>query len=338
MKQKIMFSKSYILMIFVLAMLILSGCGSLSNSGTESDLTIAATFYPYYDFTRQIVGDVGTVYSVVPPTSDPHSFEPSIRDIEQLQKVDFFVVSGVEFEAFENQLIASVPSSARVIQTQKGITLLAGGHDHHHDEHADDDHDGEDDHDDEHADDDHNDDVDDDHDDELGVDPHVWLSPRNAKIIVQNIVSELVIADSSNAPTYAANSERFLAELDALDEAYTIGLAQCLKDTIFVTHNAFAYLGHDYGFETISISGLSHDVEPTAAQIVALIDEAKYHNITVVFVEELASSGVAQTIASEINGQVLSLNDASGSVSGKTYIEMMKENLINLQIGLDCTV
>ena len=140
------------LAIMVLLVFVLAACAPATAPATAQEQTaevaVAATFYPYYDLTRQIVGDVGTVNTVVPATTEPHGFNPSARDIADLQDISVYVATGVEFEAFEDTIMNALPAEVAVIEASAGIELLEAGDDHHHDdehegEHADEHHDEE---------------------------------------------------------------------------------------------------------------------------------------------------------------------------------------------------
>lgn len=375
----------YILLLILVSMTLL-GCTQTQQN--DSDFIVGVTFYPYYDLTRHIVGEVAEVFSVVPPTTEPHSFQPSARDIARLQNIDVFVATGVEFEAFEQSLINSLPSSVIVIFASEGITLLDS--DHHHDDHYDDHHELEEfceanggvwiedhkecenlsrslcesmggefescesacrhdaddvvcmtvcvevcefDHHDEHHESEHSDGHGHSH---TGLDPHVWLSPQNAIHIAQNIERVLSSEFLEHSSTFAANLDLLISELTELHIDFETRLSNCARDTILVTHNAYQYLARDYGFNVVSISGLSPESEPSPRELAQLIDIAREKELSYVFFEELVDPRVAQTIAREVGAQTLTINPVEGSIEGQTYIEIMRENLNNLAIGLEC--
>ncbi len=361
----------YIIGIIMLLSLLIAGC---STESTEFE--VGVTFYPYFDITRAIVGDTGNVMSIVPPTTEPHSFSPSPRDIARLQQLDVYVKTGVEFEAFENTLIQALPSNVVLIDASHGIDLITGyvhdhdhGHDHghsqehsehaheeehhHEDEHEHSEHAHENEHHEEHH--EHNHEYsehaheeehhhEDEHHEEhhehshdmTGVDPHVWLSPRNAIQIAENIKDGLVSAREEYATIFEENAAAFIQELTLLDQEMQTALASCEQNTILVTHNAYQYLARDYGFNTISISGLSPESEPTPQQLVELVNKAEEYNIQYVFFEELVSPRVAQAIAQEIGAETLTINPVAGSQADEGYLAIMRDNLNKLVQALAC--
>ncbi len=316
-------SQKYLLTITLIGLIILTGCAATQQTTTETT-TVAATFYPLYDLTKSIVGDQGTVYSIVPAGVEPHSYEPNPSDFQKLNDADIFVTLGVEFEEFEEDLVDAVNPNVKIIPAATGIKLLKMDEEHE-DEHGEE----EDDHHDEHEEDA------DDHHHHSGEDPHIWLSPKNAQKMVNNIVDGLTKADPTNSQHYQQNGKQLIAELETLDQDFKTKLGSCKKDTILVNHNAFSYLAHDYGFTTIEISGLEPEAEPTPKQLAKLIEEAEEHDIKYVFYEELVDSRVAKTIADEVGAEVLALSPVASDLS-ISYSQLMRQNLQNLEIALEC--
>lgn len=372
----------YILVLFGIATLLLAACTTPVTTGNES-INVAVTFYPYYDLTRQIVGETGAVYSVVPPATEPHSFNPSARDLADLQDITVYVKTGVEFESFEDRLLSAVPATASIIDTSRGIELIAGGQDHNHDgeEHKEESHVDEEphkaelyddkEHESAHHDDghmnetDYNESVDQthsenehnesdhqgesdhpenrsdshaaEHDDHAtGTDPHVWLSPKNAQTITNNIVEGLAQKHPEQETKLRANAAILLSELQDLDQAYATRLSSCEKDVVMVTHNAYQYLAQEYEFEVISISGLSPESEPTPGQLANLVDEARLHDLHYLFFEEFVDPRVAEVIAKEAGTQTLTINPVAGSNVDTGYVAIMYDNLDKLSRALEC--
>ncbi len=112
-------------------------------------------------------------------------------------------------------------------------------------------------------------------------------------------------------------------------------LSDCEHDRILTAHAAFAYLGHEYGFEQVPLLGLSTTSEPTPQQVQRLITEAKEHGIDHVFYEETVDPRVSETIAQEVGAETLVLDPVTG-VNDKTYISSMRQNLEHLETALGC--
>ena len=293
-------------------MILLAGC-SLAPQKTDS-FVVAATFFPLYDLTKSIVGEGGEVYPIVPSGIEPHDYEPNPSDLETLNSADAFVTMGIEFAEFEEDLVAAVNPSIAVISAGNGIPLLEASQDEHDGQEL-----GEDEH--RHG----------------GEDPHIWLSPKNAQLMVSNIAAGLKKADPPSAALYQRNSEELMSELRALDAEFTQGLISCNKDVILVNHNAFSYLARDYGFRIIAVSGLEPEAEPTPKQLSTLVDQAKENDLHYIFYEEMVDPRIASTIAQEVGAEILGLSSLEGASSASdTYISLMKENLKNLEAALEC--
>jgi len=305
------------LIILSLIALLVSGCAAPSSgtkaveANTYNKILVAATFYPLYDLTKSIVGDKGEVYSIVPAGVEPHDYEPRPSDLKKLNLADAFVTLGLEFAELEQDLVDTGNPGVKVISASKRISLLQSIQEGVVEK-----------------------------GDKLvttGLDSHIWLSPKNAQQMVLNIMTELANIDSANAEYYLNEGQKLVEGLKSLDQEFTIGLVSCQKNVILVNHNAFTYLGRDYGFDIISIQGLEPEVEPTPQQLVRLIEEAEEHDLKYIFYEELVDPRIAQTIAKEVDAQVLELNPLEGTADNSaTYISQMKKNLKNLKIALGC--
>ena len=131
---------------------------------------------------------------------------------------------------------------------------------------------------------------------------------------------------------------QLIADLEALDREFASGLSDCQKHVILTSHFAFAYMGRDYNFLQIGISGIDPETEPSPSQIREIIDAAKTNHIHVIFTESLVDPRIAQTIAREVGAQTLELNPIEGTRNpSETYFSLMRQNLKNLRIGLECS-
>ena len=279
-----------------------------AESIDSGKLKIMASFYPFYEITRNIADDA-EVSSFVPIGSEPHTFDPTPGDIIRLNDADVFITSGIGLEEWELTVLEGLEQDILVIDASDGITLLPAtdSHDHEH-SHSD-------------------------------YDPHYWISPGNAIIIAQNIRDSLKILDPANSELYEQNTELFIQQLEDLDAEFTEGLESCTKSEIITTHAAFAYLGNDYGFSQIAILGVSPESEPTPGQIIGLIEEAREHDLKYIFFEELVDPRISETIAQEIGAQTLVLNPVAGITKpnqDNSYIGIMQRNLENLKVALEC--
>ncbi len=175
------------------------------------------------------------------------------------------------------------------------------GHHDDHDHHDDDDHGYHDDHD-HHDDDDHGHH----HHHELGLDPHVWLTPANGKIIATNIYNALIAASPENEAVFTTNYEALIADIDALDARITETLSGTTQRNFMVYHPAWGYFADAYGLTQLPIKVGGTD--PSASELAALIDQALEEDIRVIFVQPQFSEANARAVAQEIGGEILKID------------------------------
>lgn len=284
---------------------------------------VVASFYPLYDFARNVAGERAEVLSLVPDGVEPHDWEPSPRDLVQLRKAHLFIVNGAGLEPWADRLARELPASIVLVKATEGLPLVkaprAGhGHDHARDNGK------------EHR-----------HDAEPDLDPHVWLDPVLAAMQVERIRDALASVDPAGAPAYAARAAAYLGRLEALDRAFRTGLQECARRDVVVTHAAFGYLANRYRLSMIPVTGISPETEPSPKELAALVRLARRRNVQYIFFETLVNSRVAATLAREVGARTLVLNPVEGLTreqvgTGADYVSLMQENLRNLRTALDC--
>ncbi|MFZ2622094.1 MAG: zinc ABC transporter substrate-binding protein, partial [Trichococcus flocculiformis] len=243
---------------------LLAGCGAAGSTteNTESDkLQVVTTFYPMYDFTKQVAQDDAEVSMLLEAGMEVHSFEPSSQMIAEIQDADVFIYNSPEMETWVPDVLASIDTSDMVvICASDAITLLeyegeAHAHDHESEEEG--------------ANAGHS----------HTVDPHVWLDPVLAQTEVSTIAEGLAEADPDNAEDYLENAGIYNGKLNELDEAYRAAFEGTENRTFVTQHAAFAYLAARYDLNQISVTGLNAEVEPSAAALATLSDYVKANNI-----------------------------------------------------------
>jgi zinc transport system substrate-binding protein len=305
--------------VFLLLVALLVALGVCPPARADKPLVVAS-FYPLYEFAKQIAGEHAEVISLVPVGIEPHDWEPAPQDIIRVQRAKLFVYNGAGLEPWVEKLLRDAKArGTAVVRATERVALLAGdrpGHEHaanpgapKGDTHA--------------------------------VDPHVWLDPVRVQAQVEAIRAGLAKADPANAASYAANAHAYRTKLAALDMAFATGLKQCARRDFVTTHSAFSYLARRYGLTQIPIQGIEPEAEPNPADLAALVKLAKARKVRYVFFETLVSAKLAETLAREIGAQTLVLNPVEGltkeeEAAGKGYLSVMDENLQNLRLGLEC--
>ncbi len=281
------------------AILVVSGCQPAPPSAKP---LVVATIYPLWEFSRQVAGDRAEVVSLVPPGVEPHDWEPSPRDVTQVQRATVFVHTGTTLDAWAQKLLVDPKSRSTVVDAGRGLSVLTRGG---------------------------------------ATDPHVWLDPALARAQVQVIAAGLGQADPAGRPIYDGNAKRFNARLEALDQAFAAGLDDCARREIVTSHAAFAYLARRYRLVQVPLMGLAPEAEPSPADVAAIVKTARDLKVTHIFFEPLISPRLAETLSREIGATPLPLNPVEGitkeqAAAGQGYLELMQANLASLRTALGC--
>ena len=143
-----------------------------------------------------------------------------------------------------------------------------------------------------------------------GNDPHIWLSPQNAKLQMQAICNALSEVDSKNAQNYINRLDSYLSQIDEVDTEYKN--AKLDGKTIFVTHGAYSYLCNDYGMKQVALEGVTGDSDPSPSQMAKVVDQIKSEGVSCIFYDPLEGDKMAQAVANEADIQALPLYTFEG--------------------------
>lgn len=313
---------------------ILGGCGLGDSTGEagKGGLPVVATVYPAYDIAKQVGGDKVNVTLLVPPGTEPHDWEPTVKDLKAVGQAKVFIYNGAGLEPSEKLLASDILKEAKPVELAKSVDVIPiktveldgeaeAAHDHDH-----------------HTDEAHHDD--DDHDHHHGtVDPHIWLNPMNVAKEVDAVVAAFSEADPANKDYYEGNGKAYKEKLKALDAQYEAFAQTVPNKELVVTHEAFGYLANRYGFTQLGIMGVAPDAEPTPERMASIISFVKAHKVKAIFSEELVNPKLAEAIAKETGAKVYMLNPVEGLTeeqmkAGATYLSIMEDNLKVLKTAL----
>jgi zinc transport system substrate-binding protein len=160
------------------------------------------------------------------------------------------------------------------------------------------------------------------------MDPHIWMSPANARIMVGNICDGLVEVDPENRGFYEQNRDAYLQELTELDGEIREGLAGVVNRRFMVYHPAFGYFAREYDLTMIPIE--REGKEPTAAGLTGLIEQAKAHDIRVIFAEPQFDPKSAEVIAEAIEGRVVLIDPLAKDYIGNLRL-ILNEMLLAME-------
>lgn len=265
----------------LLLVLASAACARAPDGGAGADeaLRVMVSILPQAYFCERIAGEHVQVSVMVEPGANPATYEPKPEQLVTLSRAALYFRIGVPFEDVWMEKIAAANPDMRVVDTAAGIERIPID-DHHHDE------------------------GDHDEDAESGaLDPHIWLSPRLVAIQAQHIADALIAAAPAHEETFRRNLQAFLADVDALDAEIAAALSGVRGAPFLVFHPSWGYFARDYGLEQIAVEVGGQ--EPSAQELARLIATAQDAGIRVVFAQPEFSTVDAETIASEIGGEVL---------------------------------
>lgn len=285
--------KIILIALAILTSVALMGCGSNTKTSVQNTkdgkLNIMVSIYPLKEFTEKIVGDKAEVTCLVPDNVEPHDYEPKTKDFENLNKSDAFIYNGLGMESWINNVNDTIKDkNILVVDSSNGVQTRKEGD---------------------------------------AIDPHIWLSLKNAEIQSENIKNTLVKLDEKNKNYYEENYNDFKEQLENLYNEYKPKFDALSKKNFITGHAAFGYLCRDFGLTQKSVENLFAEGEPTPRQLEDLVDFCKEDNIKTVFSESLASPKVSETLANEVGASVVPILTLESKEEDKDYIEAMKYNL-----------
>lgn len=274
------------LTIFLL-LLLLCGCITQQEKG-EDKIRVVVSIPPLYEFVKEIGKDRVDVEILLPPGANPHTFEPTPKQIKYLQNADLIIINGGGLEFWIEDLLKLKGAKAKVIDTSKGVQLIYEGE---------------------------------------RANPHIWLSPKNAKIQVENIYRALIEIEPSFKYYYYQNKEKYIKKLEELDEYAKQKFKNKDRRTILSLHSAWAYLARDYNLTLITI--LENDREPSPKHVMWVIKKAREEKISHIIVENELNPKSAEVIAKEINATLVFVEPLSTN-----YVQSMYENIDKINEAL----
>ena len=320
---------------------ILAACGSNTDSSTSDDkkTEIYTSTFATAAIAREIGGNQVNVKMIVPPGADPHSYEPTSKQLTEIAKGDLFLLTGTTLEPYSKKIQESLKGTdVRFVETSKDVTLLESDatlHAHEEEGHTEDEHAHEEAGHDDHATDEHA--HEEEEHDHGKYDPHVWLDPVNAKAMARSITVALSKEVPKDKATFEKNLKAFDQQADALDKEFKQAVADGSKKELLVTHAAYGYLAERYGFTQLPIAGISPSDEPSQKQLAALVKEARMHDLKYVAFEETVSPKVARVIQKEIGAKSVTIHNLESvmkSQQNSSYFKLMEENVQTLKQAL----
>ena len=345
---------SLVCAIFVAALFSLFACGDAPKSkiAKESKLSIVATIYPEYAWAKEILGsrfNSVKLELLMKNGVDLHSYKPTAQDIAKIASADMVIYVGGESDEWIEKALEATPKKGRSeiklmkilgdrVKAEEVIEGMQAEEEHEHNnttESAEVPHNEE-----EHEHHHH------DHDEEVENDEHVWLSLKNAEIIVQKIAAEIAKLDSAHASVYTQNVNAYVAKIQSLDNDYRATVESAARKTVlFGDRFPFRYLVDDYGLKYYAaFVGCSAESEASFETIAFLANKMDSESLPSIFIIENGNEKIAKAVLAASkksqNAQILILNSMQSVTEkqideGADYLSIMKSNLENLKKALN---
>ncbi|WP_085491682.1 metal ABC transporter substrate-binding protein [Fibrobacter sp. UWB13] len=320
--------------IFVAALFSLVACNSVSeNKKQEShEFSIITTIYPEYAWTKEILGtrtDSVNLTLLIKNGIDLHSYKPTAHDVAKIASADMVIYVGGESDEWIKDALTASPKKGRVEinlmealgDRVKAEEIVEGmqaeeKHEHHH------------------------------HDEEVENDEHVWLSLKNAEILVKKIAEELSKIDAAHASAYKQNSVAYIAQIQSLDAEYRTAVESAARKTVlFGDRFPFRYLVDDYGIKYYAaFVGCSAESEASFETIAFLAGKMDSESLPSIFIIENGNEKIAKAVLAASkksqNAQILTINSMQSITeeqinNGINYLSLMRANLENLKKALN---
>ena len=300
--------------------LALLACGEARGGSTmqlgNGPVQVATSISVFADMAREVGGERVSVFALIPPGADVHTFQPAPKTVKRLADVRAVFINGRGLEENLRGVLANnVPAQARLVELGAGLQAIGfeqepvgpappGAVAQHADE--------------------------------QGGNPHFWLDVQNAKRYVTVIRDTLSAADSEGRAVYSANADRYLTTLDALDaEIKQMVAALPPSQRKLVTfHDAFPYFVKAYGLEQVGYVIRAPGREPSAQEIAALADTLRRQQVKTVFKEPQLNARLLERAAKDAGVKVAVLYSDALTTDVPSYVEMMRRNARAVSEGL----
>lgn len=305
---------------------VLSGCAPQDDSAASNKLNIVTTIFPAYDWVREILGaetDRAEITMLLDSGVDLHSYQPTVDDIVKISDCDLFLYVGGESDGWVDDALKNAPNKDQKVirlldvlgDSAKAEETVAGMQEEEHD-----------------------------HEEEAEYDEHIWLSLKNAQVLVAAISEALQETDPARKDTYAANAAAYVEKLSALDGEYRAAVdSGKYKTLLFGDRFPFRYLADDYGLDYYAaFPGCSAETEASFETVSFLAGKMDALGLPCVLTIEGTQHKIAETIVqntAQKNQQVLTMDSmqavtANDAASGVSYLSIMEKNLSVLKKAL----
>lgn len=310
--------KTVSLLLSLIVILSLCACKSPEKENNDK-LSVIAVLFAEYDLASHVSGGTADVTMLLPPGSESHSYDPTPQDIISIKNCDVFICGGGESDSWIDSVLGSVDSyNCAVIKMTEVCELkeeetVEGMQEEKGEE-----------------------------SNEEEYDEHVWTSPKNAVLILNEIERVFCEKDEKNADAYRKNAQEYRYEIEELDREFQAVRKNAVRDEIiFADRFPMRYFTDEYSLRYYAaFPGCSSEAEPSAKTVKFLIDKVREDSIPVVFTIEFSNKAIAYAIKDETGAEILEFHSCHNVTkeqfaSGVSYISLMRQNLENLKEALN---
>lgn len=307
----------------IIMTLLFTGCAEQKFPGqvemNTEKLSIVTTTFAAYDWVREITAGTDAEIILLGDGADIHNYKPSAKDIVTIGKADVFIYNGGESDNWVDDAIKSSNSDAKVLSffsalgsSVKEEVAIEGAMKKEYEDYI----------------------------DEIEYDEHVWLSLRNAQIIVNEIASLLSSVDENNKTVYTNNVQAYTERLQTLDKQYADLISRANNHVmVFADRFPFRYMADDYGLEYYAaFSGCSAETEVSSETVAFLASKVDENKLGVIYTIDGNDGKIAETVRDNTASkaqQIAVLNSMQSKQSDdSTYIKIMEDNLVILAVTL----
>lgn len=274
----------------------LTACLAQRGTGERTGkVKVAVSFDAIKEFVKAVGGDRVTISTIIPDGTEPHDFEPKPKDLAVLGGAGVFVINGLDMESsWADKAVQAAGGKGLVrVDASKGAEPIEA-------------------------------------DGKSQPDPHLWLSLKGAELEAENIRNGLIEADPAGTAVYRQNCTDFVARLEALYNQYAPAFAAAPNKHLVTGHAAFAYLCRDFGLEQDSVEDVFAEGEPSAQQLITLMDYCRRNKVRTVFSEDMVSPAISETLADSVGAKVVPIYTMESSENGKSYLDRMASDLAEI--------
>ena len=269
-------------------------------TSVNADVKVVASIKPIHSLASSLMDGVGKPDLIVDGYASPHGFAMKPSHAKMLQEADIIFWVGEDLENFLVKPLSSIAKKAEKIELMdiKGLEILKFRErnifdDHDHDEHGHDDH-GK-------KEDDHDDHGHDDHDGHAHgeFDPHIWLDPVNAKVILKEMAEHLIENDEKNSEIYKKNLAKALKDIDKLIKDTKSELSKSVASIVF--HDAYQYFEERFNVNILGAFTVNTDVMPGAEQLAEIREIIEHDKVACVFSEPQFNPDIIKAVAKDMD-------------------------------------